>query len=155
VRRLDSMREAACVPASRVVIELTESRVVADLPKLRRVVERLRQTGYHVAIDDVSPAMPRYAALLDMPFTTVKLDKDIVMRGASSRNAADFVARIIAAAKARGLTVVVEGVHDARTWNRVRRAGADLAQGYAIARPLPAAVLPAWIEAWRSRRDLD
>jgi EAL domain-containing protein (putative c-di-GMP-specific phosphodiesterase class I) len=99
--------------------------------------------------------MPRYAALLDMPFTTVKLDKDIVMRGTVATEAADFVARIIAMSKARGLTVVVEGVQDVRTWNRVRRAGADLAQGYVISRPLPVAVLPAWVEAWRSRNDLD
>jgi EAL domain-containing protein (putative c-di-GMP-specific phosphodiesterase class I) len=155
VRLLDAQRQAAGVPASRVVIELTESRVVADLPQLRRVIEGLRQSGYHVAIDDVSPALAGYAALLDMPFSAVKLDKDIVIRGTSATDAADFVERIIATAKARGMTVVVEGVQDVRTWNRMRRAGADLAQGYAIARPLPASALPAWVDAWRSRNDLD
>jgi EAL domain-containing protein (putative c-di-GMP-specific phosphodiesterase class I) len=155
VRLLDAQRHAAGVPASRVVIELTESRVVADLPQLRRVIEGLRQSGYHVAIDDVSPALAGYAALLDMPFSAVKLDKDIVIRGTSATDAADFVERIIATAKARGMTVVVEGVQDVRTWNRMRRAGADLAQGYAIARPLPASALPAWVDAWRARNDMD
>jgi EAL domain-containing protein (putative c-di-GMP-specific phosphodiesterase class I) len=151
---LDVEREMTGVAASQVVIELTESRVVANLRQLRRVVEGLRRTGYHVAIDDVSPAVPRYAALLDMPFTAVKIDKDIVMRAAAATEAADFVERIIEAAKPRGLTVVAEGVQDARTWHRMRRAGVDLAQGYIIARPMPAAALPPWIEAWRSRTDL-
>jgi EAL domain-containing protein (putative c-di-GMP-specific phosphodiesterase class I) len=155
LRRLDTEREAVGMAASRIVIEMTESRVVTDLPPLRRVVERLRRTGYQVAIDDVSPAMPRYAALLDLPFSAMKLDKDIVMRGSVSKDAADFVERIIALAKARGLTVIVEGVQDLRIWNRVRRAGADLAQGYAIAQPLPVAVLPAWADAWRARTEFD
>jgi EAL domain-containing protein (putative c-di-GMP-specific phosphodiesterase class I) len=76
------------------------------------------------------------------------------MRAAAATEAADFVERIIEAAKPRGLTVVAEGVQDARTWHRMRRAGVDLAQGYIIARPMPAAALPPWIEAWRSRTDL-
>jgi EAL domain-containing protein (putative c-di-GMP-specific phosphodiesterase class I) len=155
LRRLDAEREAAGIAASRIVIELTESRAVTDLPPLRRVVERLRRIGYLVAIDDMSPAMPRHAALLDLPFSAVKLDKDIVMRGSVSKDAADFVERIIAMAKARRLTVIVEGVQDLRTWNRVRRAGADLAQGYAITQPLPVAVLPAWVDAWRARTEFD
>ncbi len=155
LRWLDHELEAAGVAASRVVIELTESQVVADLGQLRQVVERLRHGGYNVALDDVSPAMPRYAALLDMPFTSVKLDRDVVRRGAVARDAADFVERVVAMAKARDLMVVTEGVEDVRTWNRVRRAGADLAQGYVIARPLPVSVLPAWLEAWQARTDLD
>jgi EAL domain-containing protein (putative c-di-GMP-specific phosphodiesterase class I) len=155
LRWLDEELETADVAASRVVIELTESQVVADLHQLRQVVERLRHADYNVALDDVSPAMPRYAALLDMPFTAVKLDKDVVRRGAVARDAADFVQRIIATAKSRDLMVVAEGVEDVRTWNRVRRAGADLAQGYVVARPLPASVLPAWLDAWRARTDLN
>jgi EAL domain-containing protein (putative c-di-GMP-specific phosphodiesterase class I) len=155
LRWMDDEVKTAGVAASRVVIELTESQVVADLHHLRQVVERLRHAGYNVALDDVSPAMPHYAALLDMPFTAVKIDKDVVRRGAVTRDAADFVERIIAVAKARDLMVVVEGVEDVRTWNRMRRAGADLAQGHVIARPLPASVLPVWLDAWRARTDLN
>jgi EAL domain-containing protein (putative c-di-GMP-specific phosphodiesterase class I) len=146
--RLEAARQAAGLEAARLVIELTESRAVSDLPQLRRVVERLRQAGHRVAIDDISPAMPHHQALLDIPFSSVKFSKDLVMRSGAPGDAADFVTRNIAAAKARGLTVVVEGVCDTRTWNRVRNAGADLAQGFAIARPLPVSVLPAWIDAW-------
>lgn len=149
--RLDEQREAAGVATARVVFELTESRVVSDLRQLRRVVERLRQAGHRVAIDDIDPAMPRYEALLDIPFTSVKLDKDMVARSAVPGAAADFVKRIIAAAKVRGLTIVVEGVEDMRTWHRLRDAGADLAQGFVIGRPLPPSVLPPWIDAWRAR----
>jgi EAL domain-containing protein (putative c-di-GMP-specific phosphodiesterase class I) len=102
LHRLEADRTAAGLPARQVVIELTESRVVSDLRQLARVVEQLRRAGYGVALDDLGPAMPRYEALLDIPFTAVKLDKTIVMRGGGEDAAAAFVARIIGAAKARG-----------------------------------------------------
>jgi EAL domain-containing protein (putative c-di-GMP-specific phosphodiesterase class I) len=155
LRRLDADRTAAGVQARQVIIELTESRVVSDIGQLTRVVEQLRRTGYGVALDDLEPAMPRHEALLDIPFTAVKLDKSIVMRSAAGGDAAAFMERIVGAAKARGLKVVVEGVEDLRTWHRVRKAGADVAQGFVIARPLPASVLPVWLDAWRARSGFD
>lgn len=153
--RLEAARLAAGlpVPASRIVIELTESQAVDDPSVLRRVVEHFRAAGYGVAIDDISPAMP-VAALLDLPFTAVKLDKEMVTRCGTNGRSDSFVERVIAAAKARGLIVVVEGVSDRLTWTRMRDAGADLAQGFAISRPLPASVLPDWAAVWDSRTDL-
>jgi EAL domain-containing protein (putative c-di-GMP-specific phosphodiesterase class I) len=155
LHRLEVLRTAAGIAASRVVIELTESRIVTDLPRLRRAVLRLRDAGYGVALDDVSPAMPRNEALLDMPFTAVKLDKGVVIRGAVAADAAAFIRRIVALARPRGITVIAEGVEDRRTWRRVKAAGIDLAQGFIVGRPLPAQALPAWVEAWSARADLD
>jgi EAL domain-containing protein (putative c-di-GMP-specific phosphodiesterase class I) len=155
LQRLEADRAAAGLAARRVVIELTESRVVSDLRQLGRVVEQLRRAGYGVAIDDLGPTMPRYQALLDIPFTAVKLDKTIMQRSAAGGEAAAFMAGIIGTAKARGLKVVVEGVEDLTAWHRARNAGADMAQGFLIARPLPAAALPAWLEAWRARSGFD
>jgi EAL domain-containing protein (putative c-di-GMP-specific phosphodiesterase class I) len=155
LRQLDADREAVGIARKRIVIELTESRAVKDVAQLRRVVDRLLDAGYRTALDDISPAMPQYEALLDIPFTAVKLDRDMVVRSAQTAADADFVKRIIAAARQRGMNVVVEGIEDARTWHRMRNAGADLAQGFVVGRPMPAAVLPAWLESWRARTDLD
>jgi EAL domain-containing protein (putative c-di-GMP-specific phosphodiesterase class I) len=155
LRRLDEQRRAANVPASRVVIELTESRAVGDLPRLARAVAWLRDAGYGVSVDDVGPNVPNHEAILTLPFTSMKIDKEVVRRSGASAPATEFVRRIVGLAKERGLLVVAEGVHDAPTWKRMRRAGADLAQGFAIARPLPAAALPVWADAWRGRADLD
>ena len=78
LRRLDTGRRAAGVAAEQVVIELTESRSVEDLAALRGVLERLRADGYRVSIDDVSPAVPHVAELLELPFNGLKLDKAVV-----------------------------------------------------------------------------
>jgi EAL domain-containing protein (putative c-di-GMP-specific phosphodiesterase class I) len=155
VERLEALRRRSGIAAEQVAIELTESRVVTDLPPLRRVVGRLRDAGYGVALDDVSPAMLHQEALLHVPFSAVKLDRQIVQRAAVSRDAAVFIRRIIDIAKSRGATVIAEGVEDVQTWHRVRGAGVDLAQGFIVGRPLPAAALPAWIENWQGRSDLD
>lgn len=50
------------------------------------------------------------------------------------------------------MEVVAEGVEDRADWDFLRLSGCDLAQGHFIARPMPAAELPAWMRAWEERR---
>jgi EAL domain-containing protein (putative c-di-GMP-specific phosphodiesterase class I) len=146
--RLEEQRRAAGLSAERIVVELTESRPVDDFPMLRRSLERLRGLGYGAAIDDVGPAVPRLAPLLELPFTSLKLDKDLVQQVRTSDEVRTFLADTIAEAKARGLTVVAEGVETDAIWEQMRGLGADEVQGFLAARPLPVAAVPIWWDAW-------
>ena len=146
--RLDEQRIAAGVDAANVVVELTESRPVGDIPLLRRSVERLRAAGYGVAIDDVGPAVPRLMPLLDLPFTSVKLDKDLVQQAATLEDVRTFLAQTTAHAKSRGLIVVAEGVETDVIWKHMVEIGVDEVQGFLAARPLPVAAVPIWWDAW-------
>lgn len=148
LQRLESLRAACNVPAARIVVELTESRPVEDFPVLRRSLERLRTLGYGAAIDDAGPAVPRLRELLDLPFTSLKLDKALVKGVAGSGAVRDSVAAIIAQGKCRGLTVVAEGVESATVWDQMQALGVDEAQGFLVARPLPLAAVPAWSAGW-------
>jgi EAL domain-containing protein (putative c-di-GMP-specific phosphodiesterase class I) len=147
--RLDAQRQAAGVPASRVVVELTESRPAEDIVTLARSVERLRAWGYGISIDDVGPAVPRVEPLLDVPFTCLKFDKDMVRHGAEDPDALAFLRKIADAAHARNMTVVAEGVATRALWDLMASIGVDEAQGFLVARPLPAAAVPIWLDAWR------
>jgi EAL domain-containing protein (putative c-di-GMP-specific phosphodiesterase class I) len=147
--RLKDCREAAGIAADRVVIELTESRPVDNLPALRRSVERLRADGYRVSIDDVAPSLPHLAKLLELPFTSVKLDKDLVWQ-TDRQEFADFVGLLAQRAHDRGMLVIAEGVEDAALWARIAALGADYAQGFFVARPLPGTAVGLWHEAWTS-----
>lgn len=149
--RLDTGRRAAGVAVEQVIIELTESRSVDDLAALRGVLERLRADGYRVSIDDVSPAVPHVAELLELPFNGLKLDKAVVRYMPQEQALQAFVQRTMDVARARHLSVVAEGVEDIATWRRMLALGADFAQGFLVARPLPAAAVPIWLEAWRSQ----
>lgn len=144
---LEEQREAAGVRVDRVMIELTESRPAEDFRALARALDRLRQAGYGVALDDLGPAVPRLMELLDLPFTAAKLDKSVVHPSAEGP-ATDYLPRLVDACKSRGLLVIAEGAERQGDLSRLAAVGADWAQGYVVARPLPASALPIWRQAW-------
>lgn len=146
--RLDEQRLAAGLDAGNIVVELTESRPVDDFPQLRRSLERLRGLGYGAAIDDVGPAVPNLAPLLELPFTSLKLDKVLVQDVLVSDDVRRFLAQTVISAKASGFTVVAEGVETDAIWNAMRDIGVDEIQGFLAARPLPVAAVPIWWDAW-------
>ncbi|HVY14789.1 MAG TPA: EAL domain-containing protein [Rhodopila sp.] len=146
---LEEQRHAFGIPAERIIVELTESRPVTDIPALCRALERLRGLGYGVAIDDVTPGMPGVDALIDLPFTCLKFDKDIMQETLRSPEMYTFVARKTAAAKQRGLYVVAEGIETEELWDKAAGIGADAVQGFLVARPLPVAAIPIWWESWQ------
>lgn len=149
--RLDAAREVAGLAPERVIVELTESRPVDDIHALQAAAERLRRSGYLLAVDDVGPSVANHRRLFDLPFTGMKLDKDLVRQSATNVQARQFVERAIADGKARGLTVVAEGVETPEMWHAMQAAGADMAQGFLIGRALPVGALPAWADAWHRR----
>ena len=148
LERLEEQRAAAGIPADRIIIELTESRPVDDIPLLRRSLEYLRALGYGAAIDDVGPAVPRLTPLLELPFTSLKLDKDLVQRVAESNEVRSFLAVTTARAKARGFTVTAEGVETTAIWDEMAALGVDEIQGFFAARPLSVSAVPVWWDAW-------
>ena len=148
-RRLDEKREVWGIPASHIVIELTESRPVEDFAALGRSLENLRALGYRASIDDVGPAVKNLDRLLTLPFTGLKLDKSIVraLCGGGGPDAC-HASRAIEQAHARGLSIVAEGVETRQMWDHLRARDVQEAQGYFVARPLPAAAVPVWRKAW-------
>ncbi len=147
--RLEAQRRAAGLESERIVLELTESRPVRDPDALARAIDLFRDAGYVLAIDDLSPAVPHCAAMLDMQFSIVKLDKSIVQSAHHDRAASDFLRYVVEGAKRRSMRVVAEGVEDAATWMRMRKSGVDGAQGFLVSRPLTAAGVPDWLRDWR------
>jgi EAL domain-containing protein (putative c-di-GMP-specific phosphodiesterase class I) len=150
---LEEQRRDAGLAADRITIELTESLPVAALScaalnRLRLAMEHVRRLGYGLAIDDVSPVMPDYRALFGMPFTAMKLDKQVVIEASADPDAALFLREAVSAAKRAGLKIVAEGVENFSTWHRMRALGVDGAQGFLVARPLTAQDVRGWLESW-------
>lgn len=150
IDRLERQRQAAGIPAERVIIELTESRPVRDFEALRRVLARLRGLGYRIAIDDATPMVPGLAELLTLPFSSLKFDKDLVARAGSDSETLAFLRETTGRAHQAGMEVVAEGVETIDTWNLLRSIGVDGAQGFLLSRPLPAMAVPVWLAAWPS-----
>jgi EAL domain-containing protein (putative c-di-GMP-specific phosphodiesterase class I) len=148
---VETYRHAAGVDIRNILIELTESRPVFDIPVLNDALLRWREVGYHLAIDDLGPEMVNQTDLFDLPFHVVKLDKTVVLRSRDNQHAQRYLQRTIANAQARSLRIIAEGIEDGPLWIRMRDQGVDYAQGFLISRAMPASALEAWLQSWEAR----
>ncbi|RFU20248.1 putative bifunctional diguanylate cyclase/phosphodiesterase [Geodermatophilus marinus] len=134
------------LPPEDLVLELTETSVAEDPTRAEDQLAVLRSSGVRVAIDDFGTGWSSLAQLLALPIATLKIDRSLLT--AAARLAADgtgpVLAAIVSLARTLGIRSVAEGVETAEHLEMVRAAGCDLAQGYLLARPMPAEEVPRW-----------
>ena len=102
----------------------------------------------------MGPDMVNQLDLFDLPFNVVKLDKQVVLRSETDPFAQSYLQRTVENARRRSLSIIAEGIENGAMWNRMRDMGVDYAQGFLIARALPASALPSWVEAWSAQSAL-
>jgi diguanylate cyclase (GGDEF)-like protein len=127
-------------PASSLLIEITETSVITEFERSRRVIQDLRDLGVSVSIDDFGAGFTSLAYLSSLAVEELKVDRALITRLASESRQQDveLVRATIALGHALGLRVVAEGIEDEGTLELVSELGCDLAQGYVIGRPKPA-----------------
>ena len=86
-----------------------------------------------------------------MPFDELKIDRGFVHRAWADETLAAIFDMSVLLAKQLSMQIVAEGVEDRADWEHVRRGRCDFAQGYFIAKPMPAEDVPDWIEDWEER----
>jgi diguanylate cyclase (GGDEF)-like protein len=141
------------IPPARLVIEITESSLMADAARAMDVLGRLRGMGVSVSIDDFGTGYSSLAYLKRLPVNELKIDKSFVAHIASDSNDAAIVRSTIGLAHDLGLSVVAEGIEDQQTLEFLAGLGCDVAQGYFISRPLPVVALGDWLASanWHPR----
>jgi diguanylate cyclase (GGDEF)-like protein len=137
---------ATGVPARSLVLEVTESLLMADRERAERVLGRLRDQGVGVAIDDYGTGYSSLAYLAELPVTELKLDRAFVAGMTASWRAESIVISTLHLAHALGLALVAEGVEDQETLDALAGLGCDVVQGYHLSRPLPAAAFEDWLD---------
>ncbi|MGY1773993.1 putative bifunctional diguanylate cyclase/phosphodiesterase [Blastococcus sp. SYSU D00813] len=129
-----------------LVLELTETSVAEDPTRAEDQLSVLRNSGVRVAIDDFGTGWSSLAQLMQLPIGTLKIDRSLLL--ATQRLAAGgtgaVLAAIVALTRTLGIRSVAEGVETAEHLQMVREAGCDLAQGYLLARPMPASDVWRW-----------
>jgi diguanylate cyclase (GGDEF)-like protein len=131
--------------ASRVVLEVTESGAMKDLPATLRMMEQLRVLGIRFSIDDFGTGYSSLAHLKRLPVDEVKIDRSFVKELEMHRDDDVIVRSTINLGHALNLKVVAEGVEVASSWKALGRLGCDLIQGYYVSKPLPAREFTAWM----------
>lgn len=137
VARIVSMCQKYDVLPSSLILELTESsRAGAQVMSLR-LLTRLRMQGFNLSLDDFGTGDSSLTRLARLPFSEIKIDRSFVSSAVGSEESRTLVRAVVDLGRNLGLTTVAEGVEDRETLALLDDFGADLAQGFYIARPMP------------------
>jgi diguanylate cyclase len=139
--QVDRLLARRGVPGAALVLEVTEELLMDNRGRTVEALALIRRAGVQVSIDDYGTGYSSLAYLKDLPVTELKLDRSFVASMGSSPRSAAIVESTVELAHALGLALVAEGVEDDATLDALGRAGCDLAQGYLLGRPAPAAVV--------------
>ncbi|MEZ0163194.1 putative bifunctional diguanylate cyclase/phosphodiesterase [Kineococcus sp. LSe6-4] len=137
------------VPATSLVLEVTETALLREPDRSLAVVEALRALGVQGSIDDFGTGYSSLTQLRQLPVSELKLDRSFTADLLADPRAAAIIAHTIGLAHALRLRVVAEGVEDEATLAALTALGCDETQGFLHARPLPAPEFEAWCAARR------
>ncbi len=140
------------VSPSLVMLEVTESRIMADVLKPLEILTRLRMKGVGLSIDDYGTGASSMQQLKRIPFTELKIDREFVAGAPVDDEARAMLVSSVGLGKDLGLTVVAEGVETQAEWDLIAALGVDVVQGYFVAKPMPGEDIEAWIEDYRGAR---
>ena len=130
-----------------VSIEITESGLMEDPQHAERILRRVRDLGIAIAIDDYGIGYSGLSYLTRLTVDSLKIDRSLVNNlRLESKNAA-VVRSTILLGQNLGLTVVAEGVETPDQIELLRQFGCHQAQGFGLAKPMPAEQLIAWSAA--------
>lgn len=136
---LPDVRQAlarAALPASALILEVTEQVLVHDLERLSAQLKELRRDGVQIYLDDFGTGYSSLTYLHRLPVDAIKVAREFVERVDTGPEGAAFAAAIAGLGKALGLSVLAEGVETKSQYDAMTALGCDLAQGYLLAKPM-------------------
>jgi diguanylate cyclase (GGDEF)-like protein len=136
------------LPTGRLELEVLESSALDDIGQVSQVMEACRNLGVLFALDDFGTGYSSLTYLRRLPAATLKIDRSFVRDMLHDPEDRAILEGILGLAAAFRRRVVAEGVETVDHGELLLDLGCELAQGYGIARPMPAAQLPDWIRRW-------
>ncbi|MGE0372593.1 MAG: EAL domain-containing protein [Gammaproteobacteria bacterium] len=130
---------------SSLELEITESAIMDDPDSALKVLTRLNDLGSALFIDDFGTGYSSLGYLQRMPVEAIKIDKSFVKEMVTNANSAAIVRSTITLAHDLGIKVVAEGVESREAYELLAELGCDVAQGYQIGKPMPAAEFETWV----------
>jgi diguanylate cyclase (GGDEF)-like protein/PAS domain S-box-containing protein len=132
------------LPASCLELEITESTIMKHMEKTLLVLKELNDMGIELSIDDFGTGYSSLAYLKRLPVKRLKIDYSFIINMMENEQDQVIVSSTIHMAHNLGLWVVAEGVETEQLQHRLAGMGCEQAQGFHIARPMPADELEEW-----------
>jgi len=141
-RRLERWR----TPPGMLRLEITETVLIAQGARVRRVIDSLGDLGVLLSLDDFGTGYSPLSYLRELPVTEIKIDRSFIAAMMSDRDTSTIVAAVIGLARQLGIDVVAEGIETAGQLEMLRSFESPFAQGYLFSRPLPAQMVARWLK---------
>ncbi|MES2137277.1 MAG: EAL domain-containing protein [Pseudomonadota bacterium] len=123
-------------PADRLVVEVTESSLFADIDFARSIVTSLKNQGVRLALDDFGTGFSSLSHLRSLPFDIIKIDRSFVSNLSSKRESAAIIRAVTTLAAALSVPVCVEGIENEAAYEAVVRLGCAIGQGWYFGKPM-------------------
>jgi EAL domain-containing protein (putative c-di-GMP-specific phosphodiesterase class I)/ActR/RegA family two-component response regulator len=135
------------LPPAALVLEVTESAVMAEYVAAADILTRLRIRGIGLSIDDFGTGPSSLLSLLRLPFSELKIDQSFVRSCGTDPESPKIIRAIVSLARELHLHLVAEGIETRETADLMARLGCTVGQGYLYGRPLAPAEITARLYA--------
>jgi len=142
--RITETLERHALTPDNLCVEVTEDAVMRDTSRAIAILERIKASGVEISVDDFGTGQSSLEQLKNVPADELKLDRSFVLGMVDDPQDAAIVGSVVGLGRALGLRVVAEGVETPQVWQRLAELGCDVAQGFGLARPMPAAQFERW-----------
>ncbi|OIQ72045.1 cyclic di-GMP phosphodiesterase Gmr [mine drainage metagenome] len=131
-----------------LMLEITESAPLRNLQQARQVLQDCQDLGLNVALDDFGTGAASLTYLQQLPAQSIKIDQSFVRDMVNDPKDFAIVSAVVTAANLLGLEAIGEGAETLEHLSVLAAMDCTLAQGYAIARPMPADAVATWVQTW-------
>jgi EAL domain-containing protein (putative c-di-GMP-specific phosphodiesterase class I) len=140
---IDSLLHANRLPPAALIVEVTESTLLSNLPAATEVLTRLSIKGVRISMDDFGTGYSSLQSLMRMPFAELKIDRSFVGACQTDPEAWKIIRATLSLARELGIRVVAEGIETAAINEQLKAAGCDMGQGWLSGRPMSADAMEA------------
>lgn len=137
------------IPHGRLEIEVLETSALEDLARISAIIEECQTIGVSFSLDDFGTGYSSLTYLKNLSVTQLKIDQSFVQDMLDDPDDLSILGGVLSLATAFRRQVIAEGVETVAHGTMLLQLGCELAQGYGIARPMPAADFPAWAASWK------
>lgn len=141
-------RHPSCKPGD-LEMEVLETSALKDLERVSRIIDTCHEIGVEFSLDDFGTGYSSLTYLKRLSVMRLKIDQSFVRNMLDDADDLAILEGVLGLATAFRRQVIAEGVETVEHGEMLLQLGCDTAQGYGIARPMPASEIPAWAAAWR------
>ncbi len=142
---LSLLQETQCNP-TQIILEVTETALIGNLQEALDLLNRLKASGFSIALDDFGSGYSSLIYLSLLPFDIIKIDKVFIDKLADSPADRLFVAGIIDICHSKGAVVIAEGVETQAQCDILKSLNCDYIQGFHYSRPLDEVAAASFIQ---------